>query len=313
MAVVVDDATMVLAGQLFYGYYHGQFDYVLVQRLTTAGIGARFDPRAWPVGVARALPWPALLHCTNILPWGTGTKLIRDCIVSFDSRPATVNDITNNWLFQKHTVVCYYFHVMDHVADDRIANHDVLGRKNKVNHHFKYTKNSIAALLIAKCCQGWGMNPSGLMTLADMENSPTYRLRYYMFVLPMISFLVTEMNPHAHLDARTILEINMERAEEYLLKRLRNHGIWSQDLMLQWIGSGLVSTVQHKNVTKGVEFQLARLCSLIVRDYKWPYSQEHRAPHKLFCRQQEIALMYQALPYDARAVPRYGVPTYHAT
>ncbi len=310
MAFVVTDAIMLVAGQNYYGNYHERTNYILHQIYTTSEVGHQLDPHSWPIGAAQTHGLPALLQCTNIVPWGNGTKLIRTCILAFDARPALVNDMTRPWLFQKHMVVRYYFNIMNHVADNAIVGHDVLGKKNKVRHHFAYTKNAVAALLITKCCQGWGMMPSGLISLHAMEDHPVYQQRYYMFVLPIIQFLITEMNPHAHLDARVILEMDMPRIEEYLLKRITKHGIWSQELMLHWIQNGQVQKTKHRHVTKGVEFQFARLLSLIIRDYKWPYNQEHRAPEKLYCLQVEIDHMYQG--YDCYTVARYGVPTYHA-
>lgn len=309
MSFVVTPTMMILAGREYYGDFHQQVNYVLHQIYTTTAVGLRLDPAAWPIGLARKQGLDALLRCTNIVPWGYNTFLVRMCVMHFDSLPATVNDSYNNWLFQKHMAVRYYFHVMDHVADTRIVGNHVLGRKNKVAQHFKYTKNAIVALLIAKCCQGWEMTPAYLQSLHAMEDSPQYQERYYMFVLPFTQFVITEMNPHAHLDARSILEMDMSRAEEYLIKRVRKHGIWSQNKMLHWIQTGEIDRVKHRHVCKGVEFQFARLLSLIVRDYKWPYNQDLMAPEKLYIWDWEQALMYEG--YDRLAVARYGVPSFH--
>ena len=93
-------------------------------------------------------------------------------------------------------------------------------------------KNKLVAILIARCAFGWTIGSRGLERFEKMGTFPEYRMQYYLFVLPMIHFVVTEMNPKNHLDARKIMNCNLQRAEEYMKKRINEYGIWSQELLL---------------------------------------------------------------------------------
>ncbi len=308
--IVVTQQLMVIVGVDFWGQMGENFDVLTNQQINApegvpaVGIGA------WRMGSASLMGLRALLTTPNILPWGDNTFLIRRCQTHFDTLPATVNNVHGNWLYQKHSVIRYYFQVMNHRADPAVLGNLVLSNngKNKIKEHFQTVKNQIAALLIAKCCLGWDQMASHFpKNLYSMQQYPNMRCKYYMFVLPIVYFLCTEMNPHTHLNPRVILQANLNRTEEYMRKRLREHGIWSQDLMLEWMVENKVDENLHSDVTKGVEYQFARLCSCIVREYKWPYDETLKKPIKLYIRQTELGHVYEG--YGPHTPARYGRPS----
>ena len=268
------------------------------------------------VGAAAAMGGlPGLLASRNLLPYGPDSWLIGLAIQQFDLTPALVNEGHLTWLYQKHMVIRYYFQVMDHLPNHEIRYHQILGTgsSNKVHEHFVSIKNQIATLLIAKCGFGWDFGATGMRgTLHELGTQPEYEARYYTFVLPMAHFLCTEMNPHGALNFRDIVtKIKLVRIEEYMKKRLEK-GIWSQELLMKRIKLPVSHqwhvTYLDRDVTKGVEYKFARLCSLIVPNYKWPFNQRLGRPDKLYITQQELDLMHTG--YDQHTIARFDQPSY---
>lgn len=308
---------MIQVGVGFYGDAHTVLDHIFTQRLTSFPPGVPPDLRAWPVGVAVGMGLVMLIRCPNIVPYGPNTILVRACQNRFDASPARqINDGLTTWLYQKHLAMRYYHFIYDLVIPDVIHYHNILGTgyHNKVREHAITMKNQIACLLIVKCCVGWDMSLSRFRynTLEDLANFPEYQARYYMFVVPMLYFLCTEMNPHNHLNARVILEKDLGRLEEYMRKRCKDHGIWCQEEIQRRIRNGQINH-KHKHVCKGVEFKFARLCSLIIPDYVWPYNEDLRRAEKLYITYEQQNQMYTSLEgpgYDYHALARYGRPTF---
>lgn len=304
---------MVAAGEAYWDGLHGTMNMLTTENLTSFPMQAP-DSRGRPMGEARTQGLRGLLSSPNLLVYGANSYQLRQCQMHFDqldakSSPDGTN--LNNW-YLRHLIIMYFYPVHDHCCEQTIHYHKILGTgsRNKVNSHFKDVKNQLVAVLIARAVVGWGQSLTSLTTLEDLKEYPHYRVRYYMIVCPMIFFLCTEMNPQAHLNARIILETNLARVEEYMRKRVSSHGIWSQELMVEWDRQGKLNH-NHKNITKGVEFKFARLCSLIVSDYKAPYNEYLQKPWKLFITQEEYNLLYTG--YDPRyARDRYGVPSYHS-
>lgn len=308
----VNTAVMIASGIAFWGRMAENFDRLTNQQINAPGGVPAVAYEAWPMGLARQHGLPALLSTPNILPWGNNTTMIRRCQAHFDTLPATVNNITSNWLYQKQVAIRYYSQIMNHHGDPLVLGNMILNNngRNKIKDHFVSIKNQIAALLIARCCLGWDQMASHLpKNLYEMQLNPLEECKYYMFVLPMVYFFCTEMNPHSHLNPESILLANLNRTEEYMKKRVRDHGIWSQDLMVEWILNNLVDGNLHQDVVKGVEYQFARLCSCIIRDYNWPYDETLKQPIKLYIRPAELADMHEG--YGPHAHARYGRPKSH--
>ncbi len=128
----------------------------------------------------------------------------------------------------------------------------------------------------------------------------------------MIKFVVTEMNPDMHLCARVILDTNLSRVEGWMKQRLRDNGVWSHDLLRfrQGLPTGHAFAIGEwdNHVTKGVEYHFARLSSLIIANYKLPWSAPMQAPDKLYVTAEEHGRLY--VGYDHLCVARYGQPRY---
>lgn len=317
MATGLDDSQLINIGKDFWGSLQDVLDDVVAENITNSdGLGGFGRiPSVVPMGTTRVNDGlEGLLRCPNLLPAPSlQTRAVTQAMVQFDLSPCTVQESHNNWLYQKQTVICYWFEIHDHMPDPRIVGDVNLGGKNKVLEHFKDAKNKLAAVLIARCAFGWNLHGKGVDNFRRMAGKLTYAKQYYLFVLPMVYFLVTEMNPGNHLNAKTILTQNLPRVmQEYIHKRIKAHGIWSQQLMLrrlalplghEWGPQGL-----HKDITKGYEFHFARLASLILRDLKRPYDDEneHTDWEKLNITQEELQLLW--VGYNHVAKSRYGPP-----
>ena len=269
------------------------------------------------IGSAAREGLTTLLTSRNLLPYGPGSEFACSIIHCSDSLASQSNDCLNNlWMDQKRMVIRYYYRVYNLVPCTRIRFGNIVGSKskNKVEEHYKVTKNQLVAILIVKCAYGWDFNmPSNkCVRLEEFSTWPSHKLAYYNFVIPMINFVITEMNPHCHLDARLILDTNISRVEEYVKNRCLNGGIWSHDLLeirLQLARTHPMA-VNHldRDVTKGIEFKFARLASLIIPNFKLPYNLDKRHTEKLNITKEEYRQLYRG--YDHLAIERYEEPTY---
>ena len=277
------------------------------------GEGAKEQPFE-KIGSAARAGLDTLLTSRNMLPYGKGSKAARLITHCFDSSPGDV--INTTWLERKQLVIRYYWHVHSKIPSCRVRHGNIVGSrsKKKVEEHYRTVKNQLVAVLIVKCAYGFdfAMPTARSVRLHELSTWQDFDGVYYKFVLPMIKFVATEMNPHAHLDVRTILNTNLSRVEEKLKGRTSNGGVWSHDL-LQFrlrLPKGHPLFVDHRDLdlTKGTEFNFARLASLIVPNYKLPYNLSTNDLEKLNITRSEYDRLYQG--YDAHAVAQYDEPTY---
>ena len=269
------------------------------------------------VGSAAKIGLNALLVSRNLLPYGPNARDARMITHCFDSLPSESNDIfTTVWLEQKQMVIRYYYHVYDKVPINNIANGLIIGAasNNRVMAHYKTVKNQLVALLIVKCAYGWHFTvPSRRQVdLKELSQWINYKGVFFKFVIPMIHFVVTEMNPHRHLSVRKILDTNLSRLEEKMRERARNNGVWSHELLRVRLGLHTKDpgypNEWDNHVTKGVEYHFARLSSLIIPNYKLPYNEETQEQEKVYLTLEEYNRLY--VGYDDTAVARFGVPEY---
>lgn len=269
------------------------------------------------IGAAARSGLAALLVSRNLLPCGPGCDRARMIIHCFDSLPSGSNDRLNTtWLEQKQMVIRYYYQVYDKMPCAEVAYADIIGSgsSQRVIEHYQTAKNQLVALLIVKCAYGWHFKvPSrDNVDLRDLSTWPRHKGVFYKFVVPMIKFVITEMNPDMQLCVNDILDTNLSRVEDWMKQRLRSNGVWSHDLLeyRQGLPHGHRYGIgpQDRHVTKGVEYHFARLGSLIIPNYKLPYSVEKKEPHKVYVTREEYNNLYRG--YDNLAVARYGVPKY---
>ena len=269
------------------------------------------------VGSAAENGLNALLVCRNLLPYGPNCGDARMVTHCFDSLPSESNDIFSTvWLEQKQMVIWYYYHVYDKVPVNNIANGLIVGgaSNNCVMDNYKTVKNQLVALLIVKCAYGWHFKIQSRrnVDLKELSQYDDYRAVFFKFVIPMIHFVVTEMNPHPHLSVMKIFDTNLSRVEGKMRDRAKYNGVWSHELLKcrmglhtrdpQYVGGW------DNHVTKGVEYRFARLSSLIIPNYKLPYNEETKEQEKVYLTWEEYDRLY--VGYDNTAIARFGVPEY---
>ncbi len=269
------------------------------------------------VGLAARIGLDALVASQNLAPYGAGCCGARLVVHCFDSSRSRSNDILNTtWLQQKQMVIRYYYRVYDRMPSPEVAYAKIIGSGsgNKVMEHYQTVKNQLVALLIVKCAYGWHFSvPSRKnVDLKDLSTWPEHKHVFYKFVIPMIQFVITEMNPDMHLCVNDILDTNLSRVEGWMKQRLRDGGVWSHDLLRlrQGLPEGhrLAIAEWDNHVTKGVEYNFARLASLIIPNYKLPWSAPLQAPEKVYITEEEYDLLY--IGYDHLCVARYSTPQY---
>ena len=188
-------AQMIAVGEAYYSDTRNEMSQPRVEEIVAGPHEIPVDGERRGAAVERGLK--ELLHSTNIYPVGNNSRQVRICVQLFDDMPATVNNRDHSWRLQREVCICYYYAIYDHIPDQWLCGHRIVGFRKHVRQSFTDCKNWIAALLVCKCAYGWGLKATEMQPLWRMGEMPHNRLVHNMFVLPMVFFLCTEMNPHA--------------------------------------------------------------------------------------------------------------------
>ena len=245
-----------------------------------------------------------LLESPNMLPVGTGTYEVRLCITSFDRQ---LEQSGNRFAGVREAFVRYYYPLAFHTADQRVVAHDILGRGKKIETTFQSHHNDVVALLIFKLSMGWDLIAHRAGRLWKMGTKQEHEMNFHLIALPLLVFACTEMNPHNQLCCKTILEKNLNRLENNLCQKITQFSTWSQEEALRRIEADEID-FEDRDMCSGVEFQFARMFSLIIKDFKWKFNHDTRTAELPWITAEEKRLMY--VGYDNIAVPRYGQPPY---
>ena len=144
---------------------------------------------------------------------------------------------------------------------------------------------------------------------------PHNRLVHNMFVLPMVFFLCTEMNPHAALDFRKILRTDLNRLENNCKSKFRDYGGYSMTEALRRMSLDPIThpnevlTYMDEDMCSGFEFKFLEIMCLIIPDFKWWFCQYKREASRLWLTKGEKDSLY--VGFDTQhVIPRYGKPSY---
>ena len=273
-----------------------------------------------PPGLAaeqhRTIGVAAFLASPNLLPTDEKHVLVRNLTELFDQKPQkTTHAGFRPYGVAKEMVIRKYSRVFDirPNPDLRIHPHIGLPRGNNIAQHYQSCKKWCAALLVAKEFLGYlrtfnrGFKLLDLATDADPEN----REVLWFGVLPMLFFIVTEMDPYEELDLISLLSIDIGRIPDSVVSRMRGFqgGIWSEQVLSHRMNlplghpEGLSAADQF--APKGLEFRFARMLSLLIPDLWIP-----RWPNSIvlfhFLTNEQLSLLY--LGYDAHTPSIYGFP-----
>lgn len=294
-------------------WYYSEIEEALHEK-TTEGIVARLQTIlpvggvGEPCGQARLGGIPRLLSTDNLYPFGPQSGWMRRSVIWFDTvtTPTVINGAPRTYRYLRELLVRFYFSVHDHMPDAAIVSHRILGKNKKVEDGFATTKNWIVAILLTKSVVGWNSNDSQVNRLWEMGTHPSYRIQYYLFVLPMLVFMVTEMNPHNHLSVRRVLNFDMSRIPSHIRHKASKHSIWSQEEALNRLSRNEISN-RDADMCSGIEFKFARVLSLIVANFTWKYDTARLQPILPWITAAEKELIYE--PLDAQHVrPMVGNP-----
>ena len=258
----------------------------------------------------------ALLAMPNFYPVGQHAREVRICITVFDYSLARVNNCEQFWRLQKEICIRYFYAIHEHIPDQSLCGHNILGHRKHVRKSFSDCKNWIACLLICKCAYGWSLKPTEMDTLWAMGELPHNRLVHNMFVRPMLFYLCTEMNPHAALCYRRILKIDLKRLENNLKSKFREYGAYSMDEALRRmkldpnVHPNEAITFRDEAMVSGFEYKFLRILTLIVPDFKHYFNQYTRAPVRLWLTEAEKRSLFVGYG-DGHVIPRYGAPSFH--
>ena len=266
-------------------------------------------------GSAREQGLPQLLQTPNFYPVGDNITAIRMCMQAFDYSLATVNNTSQIWRLQREVCIRYYYIVHDHIPDQNLIGHHIIGHRRHITKSFNDTKNWIAALLICKCAYGWSRQATSLDTLWAMGEIPHNRLVHNMLVKPLVHFLCTEMNPHGSLCYRKILKVDLSRLENNIKSKCRDFGAYSMNEALRrmqldpLLHPNEIITFRDAAMCAGIEMKFLRIFSLIIPNFKWAFDQHTRAARRLWITDKEKATLYVGYG-DGHVIPRYNVPNY---
>ena len=313
MALPLSAEQMITIGEAYYSDIREEMSIPRTQEIVAGPLVVPQDGEPRGVAVQRGLK--ELLNSPNIYPVGDNSRQVRMCVQLFDNCLARVNDRDNDWRTQREICIRYYYAIYDHIPDQRLQGHNIIGHKKHIRKSFDDQKNWIAALLICKCAYGWGMKAHEMEPLWKMGLLPHNRLVHHMFVLPMVYFLCTEMNPHDSLNYRVILKLNLNRLENNCKSKFRDYGAYSMDEALRRMSLNPathpmeVITYMDASMCSGIEFRFLRIFSLIIPEFKWKFCQYRRKAAQLWLTDEEKNSLYRGL--DSRyVVPRYGKPSY---
>jgi hypothetical protein len=269
-------------------------------------------------GTAHLRGLDQLLQSPNRLPVGDGSSNIAVYTAIFDCTLARVNNITAPWQEQKDNVIRYFYNVYNHNPDVAVQQSQLNGTRD-LDTSFAIHKMRIAALLVFAGAYGWEWhNEYRRKSLLLMAQIPQNQTVHHFFVLPMLFFICTEMNPNGNLDLNYILEMNLARVPNYIRNNTKRFGIWSQEELVRRLSldttnpanAGDLIDALDKPMLSGIEFQFARMYSLIVSNFTKPYCFQRQMydPDKLWITQQENGLLYQQ--YSALVVRRVPMPNF---
>lgn len=304
---------LVWVGERYYGNMFEIMSTDRVEALITREADA-LPENGIPRGHAASMGVVVLLQSPNLYPVGKNSTNIRLAITCFDRQLARVNNTERQFQFQRELFVRYYHIVHKHIEDPQLAGHDTLGVHKDVKGTFRTTKMWIVALLVSKLAYGWHVKASHMDKLWAMGELPENKLVHYMFVLPCVQLACTEMNPHNSLCYRTILNYNLKRLENNIKSKSRQFGWYSQNEAIRRINldpavhPNEAITYRDEQMCCGIEYQFARMFSLIIKDFKWPFNTSTKQPEKLWITPQEKARAY--VGYSADVCARYGRPSY---
>lgn len=230
---------------------------------------------AWPIGVAHTAGIQALLICPNISPQNDSmvSSRFRFVITVFDHLPCFW-DGSHSWGEVKQRVIRYMYHIYDAICDQHIARHNHIGGKwSRQDEKFKFNKNFLAATAL---CQ-FAYNPHSCRAakgkLSEMGDLNENKLIHWCFVLPMLEFLVKEMNPFSELEVETILNMDVCRCQEDYLKKAMYQGIFSETKVMERaiLPSNDVNayTARDHDVCKGVPYVFARVGALLIDGFDY--------------------------------------------
>ena len=261
-----------------------------------------------------------LVLSPNLLPYGRRVAM-RPLVAAFDKTLSTHGGVT--WGYHKRSVIRYMNEISDHYARNEIHFHEQLGRPRPnrggggtdVKRHFIHMKGRLLVILIFRSLIGWRQGLGQLpFTLAQMQRDPYWRPYYYLYVLPLMHYICTEMNDGSEMNPHELLvSVNIHRCEGEIKRRAKN-GLWSQDRMIYRINRPPndpeeIRTIDN-NITKGIEYKFARLCSLVIPDFKPRWSRAHRDRVHMYLTATEWANLYRGydLHTPMRQLPPRGPP-----
>ena len=248
-----------------------------------------------PRGLARTMGLNRLLQSPNVYPVGVGSDEIRACVKVFDTRLANVNNTTQPWVLQRETCIRLYWNVHDHLQEQTLAGSDLASGKH-VQSNFDLEKLNAACLAIVKCAYGFHRTATSLATLMKMGEYRENQLVHYMFVMPMVVFFCTEMNPHVSLDPRSILTRKLNRTENNIKTKLRNYGAWSQAEAIRRIGlpDGHPESLTYRDepLVSGIEYEFFRYYTIILKGMSLPWDQYLRSHNNLWISRAEHQLLF---------------------
>ena len=254
----------------------------------------------------------ALLVSRNLLPVGERSSMVRLAVRYHDIQDCSVNDSSRTWGWAKELCLRYYHPVHDHLEHSNVVHHNIVGHNRQIPTTFDETKNQIVALLVHKVAYGFNMKPSGMGRLWEIGEKSENSVQHWLVVMPLVTFFVTEMNPNGSLDFRKIMRLDCGKLEHNIRTKSSTRGIWSQQEALRRValphGDPEAITYKDQDMCRGIKWKFARLFSLIISDFKWPFDKTTSLPHHLWITEHEKSLLYVGI--NPQVQPKCGRPSY---
>ena len=227
----------------------------------------------WPMG--RALRqndaiWHLLL-CPNRYPQGNNPTVAayRAGLKIFE-KMSWPHNTSKTWKDQFDLAIRYYSHICKLKPNDNIDdNKHVGGKWSLLPIVYKTYKNNLAANIIHCLAHGWLGRRNRLFRLNHAKKANP--MVHHYFVLPLIKFFITEMDPDQDLKWGRIMTCDISQFQDSIKHKTTKYGVWSNTViepraLLQDGQPNSYGDTDH-DVCKGLNYDLARLCAMIVQDF----------------------------------------------
>jgi hypothetical protein len=208
-------------------------------------------------------PWVA-----GAVTWSTNGAI--QAITSFDLMAAP-HMLGWTWGDLRRLAIRYWYPIATNRLSDELRNFTLLTGKSgsRAQRCMHCTAKNMLAIIVHKAAYGVTVALARASTLGGQGALAVNQEKHLCFVLPLIDLFVQSLDARNIVTVEDILEIDVGRTEESIVKKKRDWGVWSKTYMSLQIVQPVMGplgtpnplhlTIRNQHDCKGVEYTFARI------------------------------------------------------